>query len=313
MGKFYEKYWEENTTHQRGDFDLKWPILSKCIPAVENITILDFGCGAGHILSEIKKINPEAKLMGLDVSQAALDEAKRLLSEVELHKIEDGGKFPLVDDSVDFIFTSEVIEHVYDTENAAKELYRILKPGGRMLLTTPYHNFIKNLLILLSGKFDTHFDPVGPHVRFFSKKTLWNLLEERGFKIENHGFYGRFWPISHSVYLSAVKPNEAFYESLKKGKGRIAIKIFKRLTWTSIALILFSVIFPPLSLVPYFVFIKILLFYSDMGIPVESSGGLFMDDPNKLGYILVFITIGIIFWGISKAFEIFIESRRDKL
>lgn len=205
MTEFYEKYWEENTTHQRGDFDLKWPKLKNHIPREGNVAILDFGCGAGHILSEIKKLNPRAKLIGLDVSRAALDEAQKLLPEAELHKIEDGGKFPLPDNSVDFIFTSEVIEHVYDTENAAKELYRILKPGGEMLLTTPYHNFIKNLLILLSGKFDKHFDPVGPHVRFFSGKTLFGLLERQGFKIKSHGFYGRFYPISHSIYLIATK------------------------------------------------------------------------------------------------------------
>lgn len=205
MPKFYEKYWSENETHQRGDFDLKWPKLKQYIPETSAITILDFGCGAGHILSEIRKINPNAKLIGLDVSESALVEARKLLPEAEFHKIEDGGKFPLDNEIVDFIFTSEVIEHVYDTENAVQELFRILRPGGGMLLTTPYHGFLKNLSIVLSGKFDTHFDPVGPHVRFFSNKTLFGLLKKVGFSIEKYGYYGRFFPLSHSIYLVASK------------------------------------------------------------------------------------------------------------
>ena len=49
--------------------------------------------------------------------------------------------------TADFVFSSEVLEHIYDVENAFSEVARILKPGGRLLLTTPYHGLIKNILI----------------------------------------------------------------------------------------------------------------------------------------------------------------------
>lgn len=201
--KFYENYWIGQDNYL-SDFNLKWPKLKKFIPLNDNIIIVDFGCGNGKILGEIKKINSKAKLVGFDVSETALKEAKKNLLEVEFNKITDGEKLSLGDKVVDFIFSSEVIEHIYDTENAFKELARILKPGGKILLTTPYHGFIKNLLIILFA-FNKHFNPVGAHIRFFTKKTLFNLFKKYGFEMEKYGYYGRFFPISHSIYILARK------------------------------------------------------------------------------------------------------------
>jgi ubiquinone/menaquinone biosynthesis C-methylase UbiE len=203
MSGFYERYWEDGR-HELSDFSIKWPRLQGYIPRQPGITIMDFGCGSGHILTEIQRLNPQARLLGLDVSGNALRDAGTRLPEADLRPIRDGDAFPVDDASVDFIFTSEVIEHIYDTENAAAELYRVLRPGGSMLLTTPYHGFVKNLAIVLLN-FDTHFDPVGPHVRFFSRTSLTSLLTRQGFEIAEYGVYGRFYPVPHSMYVLARK------------------------------------------------------------------------------------------------------------
>ena len=205
MSEFYEKYWER-ASNSLGDFSLKWPKLSGFIPRESGVSILDFGCGKGEIIGAIKKLNPEAKCTGLDVSKIAIDFAAKDRPGAIFHVIEDGGKFPLADNSMDFIFSSEVIEHIYDTENAFREMSRVLKPDGEALLTCPYHGFIKNLAIILFG-FDEHFSPTGPHVRFFSKKTLFSLLHQNRFEILKHGYYGRFYPISHSIFVLAKKNN----------------------------------------------------------------------------------------------------------
>lgn len=204
MPKFYEKYWLDNKDGYLSDFNLKWPKLKKFIPLEKEIVIVDFGCGNGQIIQEMKKINPLANYVGLDVSGAALKSAEAILPDCKFYKIEDGGKFPLNDDSADFIFSSEVIEHIYDTENAFKELARILKPGGKILLTTPYHGFIKNLLIILFA-FNKHFNPIGAHIRFFTKKTLLNLLNKNNLKVIKIGYYGRIYSISHSIFILAKK------------------------------------------------------------------------------------------------------------
>lgn len=201
--QFYENYWDGQSDYL-SDFGLKWPKLKKFIPLDNNITIVDFGCGNGKILEEIRKINSNAKLIGLDVSETALQQAKRDLPGIEFYKINDGEKFPLNNDCVDFIFSSEVIEHIYDVENAFKEIARILRPGGRILFTTPYHGFFKNLLITLFA-FNKHFNPTGAHIRFFSKKTLLDLLDKNNFKAIKIGYYGRFFSIPHSIFILTEK------------------------------------------------------------------------------------------------------------
>jgi len=201
--QFYEKYWDGQEDFL-SDFSFKWSRLKEFIPLENNITIVDFGCGNGKILSEIKKMNPRAKLIGLDVSETALERAKKYLPDVDFYKINDGGRLPLNDGMVDFVFSSEVIEHIYDIENAFSEITRILKPNGKILLTTPYHGLIKNLLITLFA-FNKHFNPIGAHIRFFTKKTLFDLLNKNELKIIKTGYYGRIWPIPHSIFILAKK------------------------------------------------------------------------------------------------------------
>lgn len=203
MSKFYENYWLDKNGHL-SDFNLKWPKLKKFIPLEKEVVIVDFGCGNGQIIREMKKINPQAEYIGLDISETALKSAAAVLLDCQFYRIEDGGQLPLEDNSVDFVFSSEVIEHIYDTENAFSEIARILKPGGQLLLTTPYHGLIKNLLIALFA-FDRHFDLVGPHIRFFTKKTLFNLLRKYGLSVIKYGYYSRFYPIPYSLYIFAKK------------------------------------------------------------------------------------------------------------
>lgn len=200
--KFYERYWEGSDGHF-GDFPLKWPKLSGLIPK-GNVSILEFGCGKGVLIVEMRKINPEAKYTGLDVSSEGLEGAKVNCPWAEFKKIEDGGKFPLEDNSIDFVMSSEVVEHIYDTQNAFRELARVVKKGGKVLITTPFHGLLKNLALILFG-FEKHFDPTGPHIRFFTKKNLIKILGENGFEIEKVDYFGRFFPFSHSIIILAKK------------------------------------------------------------------------------------------------------------
>lgn len=201
--KLYEQYWTQHYG-PLSDFNSKWPRLKNFIPTQAGLVIVDFGCGNGVLLNAMQSMNPDAIYLGLDVSAAALQQAQNLMPEVNFKKIEDGAPFPLETDSTDFVFSSEVMEHVYDAENAFHEIARILKPGGTFLITVPYHGFIKNLVISLFC-FDRHFDPTGTHVRFFSKNTLHRELKKVGFKILEYGYYGRFWPLPHSVYVVSQK------------------------------------------------------------------------------------------------------------
>ena len=59
-------------------------------------------------------------------------------------------------------------------------MQRVLAPGGRLLVTVPYHGVFKDVLIALF-KWDEHFSPTNPHIRFFTRKTLSQLAASAGF------------------------------------------------------------------------------------------------------------------------------------
>ena len=57
--------------------------------------------------------------------------------------------------------------------------------GGEMIISTPYHGYLKNLALAITGKFDRHFTVLwdGGHIKFWSVKTLTKLLNEFGFEV----------------------------------------------------------------------------------------------------------------------------------
>lgn len=202
MEKFYNRYWKNKEVLE--DFYYKWPHLKKFIPREKGIKILDFGCGKGKILSEIIKVNPYLNVAGVDVSTEALEIIRKKFKKYKFYQIKDGEKLPFKTNSFDFIIASDVLEHVYDTENVFFELARVLKPKGKILITVPYHGLIKNLIIFLFF-FEFIFDPQGPHIRFFTKKSLLRCLSKVKLiplKIEH---FGRFYPLSKGMLVLAQK------------------------------------------------------------------------------------------------------------
>lgn len=202
MKKFYERYWE-GTPAELGDFAYKWPALKMFIPA-ESCVILDYGCGKGKILSEVQKINSTATLYGADISNAARKVAKKSIRKAKIFSIDDDQKIPLQSDSCDFVLSLDVIEHVYDTEKVFREFRRLVRHKGSLLVSTPYYGFIKNIIIALIG-FNIVYDPVSPHIRFYTKKSLVNLLQKHGFSITKFGYFGRFPFVWRGMYALCRK------------------------------------------------------------------------------------------------------------
>ena len=79
------------------------------------------------------------------------------------------------------MWCSEVLEHAADAAELLHEARRVLKPGGRLLVTVPYHGRAKDVLIALT-RFDAHFDPLGQHLRFFTRRSLARRSTRRGFE-----------------------------------------------------------------------------------------------------------------------------------
>ena len=140
--------------------------------------LLDLGCGDGTFAGIAAEAGAQA--LGVDVAEAALARARRRHPALELRLAPAGGPLPVEDGAFDVVWASEVLEHVPDTARWLSEARRALRPGGRLLLTTPHHGRLRRTVLALT-RFEAHFDPRSDHLRFFTRRSLAEVLEELGF------------------------------------------------------------------------------------------------------------------------------------
>jgi 2-polyprenyl-3-methyl-5-hydroxy-6-metoxy-1,4-benzoquinol methylase len=94
------------------------------------------------------------------------------------------------------IVCTEVIGHLYNPRALLGLCRRILAAngGGRLIISTPYHGYLKNLALAATGRLDAHFCVLwdGGVIKFFSQKTLTEMLTEEGFRVTLFSGAGRF-------------------------------------------------------------------------------------------------------------------------
>jgi SAM-dependent methyltransferase len=140
--------------------------------------VLDLGCGAGRVVAPRRDHGADA--VGVELAAAALERARRNAPGADLRLLADDGSLPLEHGSVDLVWCSEVLEHVADTDHLLLEVRRVLRAGGRLLVTVPFHGRVKGALIALT-RFERHFDPAGEHLRFYTRRSLVQTLAQSGF------------------------------------------------------------------------------------------------------------------------------------
>jgi 2-polyprenyl-3-methyl-5-hydroxy-6-metoxy-1,4-benzoquinol methylase len=117
-------------------------IIERMVSARPRERILEIGCGGGHVLRRF----PQADLVGVDVSSVMLDKAASNLAgyRVQLHKGEVSA-LGLADQSFDKVICTEVLEHVAEPEPLLEQARRLLRPGGRAVVTLPNDQLIERL------------------------------------------------------------------------------------------------------------------------------------------------------------------------
>jgi ubiquinone/menaquinone biosynthesis C-methylase UbiE len=133
---------------------------------------LDYGVGDGRVAALIRT----TRLTGVDVSQVALDRAAQRLDNAQLVLVQPDEPLPFGDNAFDLVTCIETLEHVRDVQLALSEIRRVLRPGGRLALTTPAS---ARWRVLLRGL--EH--PFSPHLRAFTRRSLRTTLEGMGFHI----------------------------------------------------------------------------------------------------------------------------------
>lgn len=165
--------------------------------------LFELGCGNGSLAASL--VSPGREIVAVDASESGIAQARLASSSVRFETasayedlVSRFGRFELV-------LSVEVIEHLYSPRTCIDRVRDLLVPGGTLILTTPYHGYLKNLAIAALGQFDAHVNPLweGGHIKFFSPATLRQLLEAGGFRVEAIHRVGRIAPLAKSMVVLA--------------------------------------------------------------------------------------------------------------
>ena len=177
---YHERLWEavpERLEPQH--FSLRCAFLLDAVRRGERV--LDVGCGEGRFSAELAAAGVE--VVGVDVAREPLRRACARHDGLDLRLVPLAGPWPLEDASFDAVWAGEVIEHVADTARWLSEVRRVLRPHGKLLLSTPDHGPLSRLRLGLSRTaFESHFDPFSDHLRFYTREMLVRVLEDFRFE-----------------------------------------------------------------------------------------------------------------------------------
>lgn len=225
--------------------------------------VLDIGCGVGRFIG---KLNRTSERFGCDVSTTFLDVARRKFPDVDFRLIDPHKSLPYKGSFADAVTVLEVIEHVPDPEILIKDLHRVLRRNGVLILSTPhqgltgwvdwgnlkfkYPKLHKALTILFKGQnyYRDNYDS-GAHGdmswnlhnhHHFTFDELKDLLEDY-FEIEESITYGLFLPLllplrdlwgiffkDKSNFLNYLIMMDARFSSGEKIGWSIMIKAYKK-------------------------------------------------------------------------------------
>ncbi len=161
--------------------------------------ILDIGCGTGETLTFLKTIFPNADLFGIDYSSKAVKFSKDR-GHKNIFKA-GANKLPFKKNTFDVILFLDVLEHIDDDFGAIKEAKRVLKSGGKIIITGPSLNFI----------WSDHDTNQG-HKRRYSRKDLKKLCFDSDLNLKFLASFNFFlsFPIIIIRLLSRIKPLRSF-------------------------------------------------------------------------------------------------------
>ncbi|MCW8848809.1 MAG: methyltransferase domain-containing protein [Melioribacteraceae bacterium] len=140
-------------------------IISKIKKNVNNI--LDVGAGSAWVAQHFK--DSEIRVVSLDISLLNVKKAKSIVT-VKNHTqiVADSFKLPFDNNTFDCVIASEIIEHVIDPKLFIEELFRVVKPSGSLIITTPYKEKLRYYLCVHCNK----KTPIHAHIHSFDENKL---------------------------------------------------------------------------------------------------------------------------------------------
>lgn len=195
---YYEKYWSPGGPASKVHHET-YPELLRFLEAHVTPTsrCLDVGCGDGRTAG-LWLQEHAGSYIGVDVAANVVQMARAL--GLDARTIEDATSLPFADAAFDLVICTEVLEHLFDPLAAAREICRVLCPGGVFIATVPnvaYWRWRLNMLVNRWGPSNDRRSVespwLDPHIRFFTPRSLERMLESAGFRpVGVGGHFGAF-------------------------------------------------------------------------------------------------------------------------
>jgi len=162
--------------------------LSKAIKHLRSfsniINVLDAGCGGGDFAEALTENG--YRVYGVDLNESAIRAAQaRGVGTFVLSSLYDDLLRPFRLPHFDAVVSVETIEHLYAPRLFLSRTKDALRPGGALLITTPYWGYLKNLALALTNRTDKALTVLwdGGHIKHFSRATLTKMALEAGFEV----------------------------------------------------------------------------------------------------------------------------------
>ncbi|MFK5950494.1 MAG: class I SAM-dependent methyltransferase [Methylococcales bacterium] len=184
------------------------PRILSIIKSLDVKRVVDVGAGNGQLCSDIS--HEGYQVAGIEYDTQGVEIARSNYPEIPFYNLgvqDDPAKVLQQEELFDVAVSTEVVEHLFSPHLLPIFTKELLKEDGILIITTPYHGYIKNLALSLFNGWDTHHTPLwhGGHIKFWSRQTLTNLLEENGFKVISFSGVGRMPYLWKSMVLVAKK------------------------------------------------------------------------------------------------------------
>jgi 2-polyprenyl-3-methyl-5-hydroxy-6-metoxy-1,4-benzoquinol methylase len=170
--------------------------------------VLDLGAGNGALCAELAGAGYQT--VGVEYDKQGVEVAASNHPGLPFYNygVQDNPANLLAREAAfDAVVSTEVVEHLFSPHLLPQYAHGVLKERGYLIITTPYHGYLKNLALALLDKWDFHHSPLwhGGHIKFWSRATLSQLLRDNGFTVVDFSGVGRVPYLWKSMVLVAQK------------------------------------------------------------------------------------------------------------